>query len=77
MLLVSPGCNQGFASKQRDRTLQSYVRSHFKAHLKEIFVALKNEYSDWDEAALNTDIRDQVSQHYFIVIQQCLLVSTG
>ena len=49
--------------EQRDRIYQSYVRNHYKAHLKEILLIVQNEYTDWDasHASAPEDTRDQVS----------------
>ena len=49
--------------EQRDRIYQSYVRNHYKAHLKEILLIVQNEYTDWDSRSHSNrvDIRDQVS----------------
>ena len=57
------GGGEGLSPEQRDRIFQSYVRNHYKAHLKEILLIVQNEYTDWDSGSHGNrvDIRDQVS----------------
>ena len=55
--------SDSLSPEQRDRIYQSYVRNHYKAHLKEILLIVQNEYTDWDSGSHSNriDIRDQVS----------------
>ncbi|XP_038109735.1 neuroligin-1 isoform X2 [Culex quinquefasciatus] len=43
----------GFNETRRDRILRTYVRNIFHIHLKEIYSALKNEYTDWEHTPRN------------------------
>ena len=33
----------------RDRLLRSYVINNYEAHLREVLLAVENEYWQWDE----------------------------
>ena len=40
---------RGVPTERRDRMLQTFVRNHYSAHLREILLTLQNEYTDWTE----------------------------
>ncbi|XP_055592349.1 neuroligin-4, Y-linked isoform X2 [Uranotaenia lowii] len=41
----------GINETRRDRILRTYVRNVFHYHMKEIYSALKNEYTDWEHSS--------------------------
>lgn len=50
----------GIQIERRDQMFQTYVRNHYTAHLQEIMLTLKNEYTNWEEPLqLPTSVRNQ------------------
>ena len=40
---------RGMSRELRDRLLRSYVINNYEAHLREVLLAVENEYWEWDE----------------------------
>lgn len=47
--LGSRAAREGLSVEERDRILRSFVLNNYDAHLQEIFLAVRNEYGDWDQ----------------------------
>ena len=42
---------QGVSEEDRKKLLRSYIVNNYENHLKEIFLSVENEYSEWDEVS--------------------------
>jgi len=45
----SRALQEGVSEEERDRLLRSYVINNYDGHLREIFLAVLHEYTDWDQ----------------------------
>ena len=42
---------KGISKKEKEKFLRSYILNNYENHLKEIFLAVENEYSEWDQVS--------------------------
>ena len=40
---------KGIQQEEKDKFLRSYIINNYEAHLKEIFLSVSNEYTQWDQ----------------------------
>ena len=40
---------KGISKETKEKYLRSYILNNYENHLKEIFLAVNNEYSEWDQ----------------------------
>ena len=48
----SESFDRGINRETKEKYLRSYILNNYENHLKEIFLAVTNEYSEWDEVIL-------------------------
>ena len=49
--LGAKSLEQGITKKEKEKFLRSYILNNYENHLKEIFLAVNNEYSQWDQVS--------------------------
>ena len=44
--------DQGITKETKEKFLRSYILNNYENHLKEIFLSVNNEYSEWDQVSM-------------------------
>ena len=44
--------DKGITKETKEKFLRSYILNNYENHLKEIFLAVNNEYSEWDQVSM-------------------------
>jgi hypothetical protein len=42
---------KGIRDDEKDKLMRSYIINNYETHLREIFLATSNEYSEWDQVS--------------------------
>jgi hypothetical protein len=42
---------KGIREEEKDKLLRSFIINNYETHLREIFLAVENEYSQWDQVS--------------------------
>ena len=48
----SNSLEKGIRKEEKDKLLRSFIINNYETHLREIFLAVENEYSQWDQVSL-------------------------
>ena len=61
----------GIREEEKDMLMKSYIINNYETHLREIFLATANEYSEWDQVSdsLYSRTGDEVMHNSWAVVR--------